>query len=25
MALPVIPQIRITPRGVFDVEAWKFL
>ena len=25
MALPVIPQIRITPRGVFDVDGWSFL
>ena len=25
MALPVIPQIRITPRGVYDVEEGRFL
>lgn len=25
MALPVIPEIRITPRGVFDVVSMKFL
>ena len=24
MALPVIPQIRITPRGVYDVETGGF-
>ena len=25
MALPVIPEIRITPRGLFDVSAFKFI
>ncbi len=25
LALPVIPQIRLTPQGLFDVTSWKFL
>jgi adenine deaminase len=25
MALPVIPEIRCTPRGVFSVKEWKML
>jgi adenine deaminase len=25
IALTVIPEIRLTPRGVFDVPGWKFL
>ena len=25
MALPVIPEIRCTPRGVFSVTEWKLL
>lgn len=25
MALPVIPKIRCTPRGIFDVVKWDFV
>jgi adenine deaminase len=25
MALPVIPEIRCTPRGIFSVSEWKML
>ena len=25
MALPVIPEIRCTPRGIFDVKKWQLI